>query len=298
MLFIRLLPQGFTGLIARLRSDRPDMSWRGLPLSRLARRLDGPQSLGTSGWFWIPLGIAFAVAAGLSGLGGRIQRLQCGVPADLGLPCAERLHPWGFTGIFSFGQTAFFGIAGYAYGAIAVNVVSITGETGTAMLAAVLLAALTALAIGYIMFFGGVSALYVAIFTMMLTLLAETFANQTSGPRLSHRLGVARRLERDGRHSLAAYRLRRLVGGGDRRRPLLLRADPPRRCLSRPSLLINSSFGYVMVAAREDPQRTEMLGYDVRRVHLVVFVLGGALAGLSGGLFAAGTTSSRPPRWA
>jgi branched-chain amino acid transport system permease protein len=51
-------------------------------------------------------------------------------------------------------------------------------------------------------------------------------------------------------------------------------------------MLVNSSFGYVMVAAREDPLRTEMLGYDIRRVNLIVFILGGVLAALSGVLFA------------
>jgi branched-chain amino acid transport system permease protein len=50
--------------------------------------------------------------------------------------------------------------------------------------------------------------------------------------------------------------------------------------------LVNSSFGYAIVAAREDPLRTQMFGYDVRKLYLTVFVISGALAGLSGVLFA------------
>jgi branched-chain amino acid transport system permease protein len=42
-----------------------------------------------------------------------------------------------------------------------------------------------------------------------------------------------------------------------------------------------------MVAIREDEDRTEMFGYNVTRVKFVVFTLGGALAGLSGVLYAA-----------
>jgi branched-chain amino acid transport system permease protein len=41
-----------------------------------------------------------------------------------------------------------------------------------------------------------------------------------------------------------------------------------------------------MVGVREDEDRIEMLGYDVRRVKLTVFTIGGALAGLSGVLYA------------
>jgi branched-chain amino acid transport system permease protein len=41
-----------------------------------------------------------------------------------------------------------------------------------------------------------------------------------------------------------------------------------------------------MVGVREDEDRIEMLGYDVRRVKLTVFTLGGAMSGLSGVLYA------------
>jgi branched-chain amino acid transport system permease protein len=50
-------------------------------------------------------------------------------------------------------------------------------------------------------------------------------------------------------------------------------------------VLVNSSFGNVLVAIRENPQRATMLGYDVRKYQLAAFVIGGALAGLSGVLY-------------
>ena len=40
-----------------------------------------------------------------------------------------------------------------------------------------------------------------------------------------------------------------------------------------------------MLAIREDPLRTELLGYDIRARQLVVFVLAAVLAGISGLLY-------------
>lgn len=47
-----------------------------------------------------------------------------------------------------------------------------------------------------------------------------------------------------------------------------------------------SSFGAAMNAVRDDPIRAEALGISVRRVRLWAFVLAGAFAGLAGGLMA------------
>ena len=50
-------------------------------------------------------------------------------------------------------------------------------------------------------------------------------------------------------------------------------------------ILVNSSFGNVLVAIRENPQRATMLGYDVRKYQLAAFVIGSSLAGVSGVLY-------------
>ena len=52
-------------------------------------------------------------------------------------------------------------------------------------------------------------------------------------------------------------------------------------------MLLNAPFGNVLVAIRENPERAEMLGYDVRVYQTLAFGLGGALAGLSGVLYTA-----------
>ena len=52
-------------------------------------------------------------------------------------------------------------------------------------------------------------------------------------------------------------------------------------------MLVNSRFGNVIVAIRENEQRAELLGYDVRKYRLATFCIGSALAGLSGALYTA-----------
>jgi branched-chain amino acid transport system permease protein len=52
--------------------------------------------------------------------------------------------------------------------------------------------------------------------------------------------------------------------------------------------VVNSPFGRVLVATRDNPDRARALGYNVERYRVLVFVLSAALAGLAGGIFALG----------
>jgi branched-chain amino acid transport system permease protein len=51
-------------------------------------------------------------------------------------------------------------------------------------------------------------------------------------------------------------------------------------------LLLASRFGRIIVGIRENERRAELLGYDPRAYKLVTFVIGGAIAGFAGCLFA------------
>ena len=53
------------------------------------------------------------------------------------------------------------------------------------------------------------------------------------------------------------------------------------------SVLRRRPFGRVVAGVRENELRTSLLGYDIRRYKLASFVIGGAVAGLAGGLYAA-----------
>ena len=53
-------------------------------------------------------------------------------------------------------------------------------------------------------------------------------------------------------------------------------------CLHR---VVGSPFGRILTTIRENPERAEFIGVNVRRYELVAFVIAGAFAGLAGGLF-------------
>lgn len=49
--------------------------------------------------------------------------------------------------------------------------------------------------------------------------------------------------------------------------------------------IVGSPFGRILTTIRENPERAEFIGVNVRRCELLAFVIAGAFAGLAGGLF-------------
>jgi branched-chain amino acid transport system permease protein len=56
-------------------------------------------------------------------------------------------------------------------------------------------------------------------------------------------------------------------------------------CLWLLRRIVRSPFGRLLTTIRENPERAEFIGVNVRRYELAAFVLAGAFAGLAGGLF-------------
>ena len=257
------------------------------PLLRLFARLEGPQTLGRGPWFWLGLVVVLA-AAGVYPLavdsytvGNTVYFYNWAFMA-LGL-CLI----WGYGGALSFGQTAFFGIAGYAYGVITLNFGADYGLTLVATLAAVAISAAAAAVLGYFLFFGRISGVFLGIVTLAVTLVLERFMAQTAGPEWH--IGKARL---NGFNGMSGMPNLTIPWPGDE--PLTLAPDLPLYYVTLGLLalvylalriLVNSSFGNVVVAIRENPERATMLGYDVRKYQLGLFVIGSALAGLSGVLY-------------
>ena len=50
--------------------------------------------------------------------------------------------------------------------------------------------------------------------------------------------------------------------------------------------MVNSPFGRVLLANRDNPARVRALGYDVERYKIIAFVISAGLAGLARGVFA------------
>ncbi len=191
---------------------------------------------------------------------------------------------WGYCGILSFGQVAFFGLAGYAFGIVSIN---ITGAEGTVLgfVVGPVVAGIAAALLGYFMFYGGVRDVYVAIVTLLFTLILYTFFGQTAGSEWA--IGEARLGGYNGMVGIPTLQF----GVGDNGVMIdgavlyyfALFALIGTYLVLR--WLLNSSYGQVMTAVREDEQRTAMLGYNTNRIKLVVFTLGGVLAGVSGVLY-------------
>ncbi len=250
------------------------------------RRLEGPQTVGRGPAFWALFAIvlAFACAYPLFSDGytvGNTVYFFVWVFIALSL-CVI----WGYGGSLSFGQTAFFGIAGYGYGILTINFGSAHGFTLIALLLAIGFAALFALLLGYFMFFGRIAGVFLGIVTLAVTLMLEPFMAQTAGPE-GH-IGVARLNGFNGMSAMPPLTIP--WPGGD----IVLFADIGLYYAVLGLLvlvylglriLMNSAFGNVIVAIRENPERAEMLGYDVRKYQLITFVIGAALAGLSGVLY-------------
>ncbi len=190
---------------------------------------------------------------------------------------------WGHGGSFSFGQTLMFGLGAYSYGAVTINFADSPLAPYAGVLVGVVLATVMAGVIGYFMFYGGVTDVYVAVITLASMLIFYDIARNTSGS--AWHIGAA------------------ALGGFNGMTPIpsLSRPDGiPLRPAEMLTVLvvvaalvylvvvrlITNSFGRVVAGIRDNPERASLLGYDVPRHNLLVFMIGGAVAGLAGTLFA------------
>ena len=188
---------------------------------------------------------------------------------------------WGYCGVLSFGQVAYFGIAGYAYGVIAGNFVGHSWGPMLGSLGGLVAAAIVAAVFGYFVFFARVQIWILPILTLVLTLLLETFLGQTAG--YQWRIGVVQLGGYNGMTGIPAFQIGDFVFSGYSFFYLALVLALI--CYLGCRMLVNSRHGKVMLAIREDAVRTEMLGYDIRMRQWVVFVLASLLAALSGLLY-------------
>lgn len=189
---------------------------------------------------------------------------------------------YGFGGVLCFGQAAFFGIGAYTYAVVTINL----GDSTLAVLLSILLPALVAFALGWFMFMGRLSALYVGVVTLCFTLILYNLANSTFRPVVPDRTGRAEWLQRHIRRTAAQSALHSgcLADAG---------ADVPAIDGFPAALYLlckvvaASVWGRVVAATRQNELRSELLGYDTARIKLGVLVLGSAVAGFAGCLFTA-----------
>jgi len=250
-------------------------------MPRLVHLLTGPEDIGGSLSFW-----AVFLAVGLFLLAypfwltefeaTNIAYYMLNVPIALGLGLL-----WGYCGMLSFGQVAYFGIAGYVYGIVAENLMGETVGPLIGSVAGLAASGVVAAIFGYFVFYGRVQSWIVPILTLVLTLLLETFLGQTAG--YQWRVGTVQLGGYNGMTGIPSFQIGDTLVMGYRFYYFVLIVVVVTYLGLR--MLVNSRHGKVMLAIREDAIRAELLGYDIRARQLAVFVLAAVLAGLSGLLY-------------
>ncbi|HEY0124197.1 MAG TPA: ABC transporter permease, partial [Rhizobium sp.] len=264
---------------------------------------NGQQTLGNGRLFWSTWLLVVVLLAALPFFGSRYQIITASNFLISTIVALSLCLIWGYCGILSLGQAAFYCIGGYAYGIVAMNLIESQGNTNIAIIAGVITPAIVAAALGGLMFYSRLKGVYVAILMLVTSLLFGLFMRQTADP--SYSIGAANLGGMNGltpatasdpslpNITLGLGQITFEFDGRDRSFYWLVLSIGIVVYLGL-RWIVNSSFGYVLIAVREDSERTETFGYDVRLVQLVVFCLSAAIAGLAGTLYTAWGTYIHP----
>ncbi len=176
----------------------------------------------------------------------------------------------GFTGLLSFGHAMFWGGAAYV---TAIAIVLGHVPPPLAVIVGALYAAALALGVGALCIRS--AGIYFAMITLALAQLQYFVAFQW------HDLtGGENGLQFASRGSVAGLNLE-----NDRVLYYVVLAVVV-LCVAFAVRVVNSPFGLVLAAMRENEPRARSIGYDVGRFKLVAFVMSGTLSGVAGGLYA------------
>ena len=192
---------------------------------------------------------------------------------------------WGMGGILSFGQTAFFGLAGYSFAIISINFADAFAVGVWAPIIALFITAIFGAIVGYFLFYGGIYDVFIGIVTLAITLVLETFMAQTAGPEWT--IGNARLNGFNGMQGMPT------IGFKINENKFLLQG------LSQYYFMVfllifllwilykikKSNFGLILLASKEDRIRAESLGHNVKKIQMIAFSLAALFAGVSGILY-------------
>jgi urea ABC transporter permease protein UrtC len=189
---------------------------------------------------------------------------------------------WGFGGILCFGQSAFFGLGAYTYAVAVINF----GESTIPIVLAILLPVILAIVLGYFMFWGRVSDVYLAVITLAVSLIFYYLVGASAGS--DYKIGKALLGGYNGMPSVPPINVpghpKSEIVYGDL---YILAASVLMLVYFALRWFLASDFGHVVVSIRENESRAALLGYDTRIYKLTVFAIGGGIAGIAGTLFTA-----------
>ena len=227
------------------------------------------------------LAIGIGLMIGLPSVMDEYDLLQGTIYAVMAILAVSLGFIWGFGGILCFGQAAFFGLGAYTYAIAVTNL----GDSTIPFLLAIAVPALFAAILGYVIFYGRLSDVYMGVITLTVTLILFNLINSTAGPEW--KIGIA---PLGGFNGIPGIPTLNYPGSVDEVLTSLDLFYFTMGCLLLTYLglrmIISSKVGRVIIAAKENEQRVLLLGYDARLYKLFCFTLGGAIAGMAGCLFA------------
>jgi branched-chain amino acid transport system permease protein len=187
---------------------------------------------------------------------------------------------WGYTGILTFGQSAFFGIGAYACGLAFTHLGFGLGTAVVALIAGIVVAAAAGALVGWLSFGYGVTPIYVSVVTLVLPIVVTqvlfsggTFTGSSSGLSGFETFD----LSVEGWFWLSGCALVLLTAAG--------------------WIFVRSDAGRLLVAIRENEARCDYLGIDAGRLKILLFIVS-AVIGAAAGYGYAGYTDVIAPELA
>lgn len=176
---------------------------------------------------------------------------------------------WGYTGILTFGQSAFFGIGAYAAGLVFTHMGFGPAHAALALGAGIAVAALVAVLVGWLSFYHGASPLYASVVSLVLPIVVTqilysggAFTGSSSGLSGFESFDMSL-------HAwfwIAGVFLVVVTSGA--------------------WMFVRSDAGRVLVAIRENEARCEYLGINVSRIKILLLVACAVIAAIAGYAFA------------
>ncbi|HLI11705.1 MAG TPA: branched-chain amino acid ABC transporter permease [Alphaproteobacteria bacterium] len=184
---------------------------------------------------------------------------------------------WGYTGILTFGQSAFFGIGAYACGLVFTHLGFSAANAVIALVLGVVVAGLVAALVGWLAFGYGVSPIYVSVVTLALPIVVTqilfsggTFTGSSSG------------LSGFPTFDLSTEGWFWIAGGAT----VVLTAIG--------WVFVRSDAGRLLVAIRENEQRCEYLGINTALIKTLLLVAAAVITALAGYAYAGYTDVIAP----
>jgi urea transport system permease protein len=194
---------------------------------------------------------------------------------------------WGYGGIVSFGQAAFFAVGAYSMGLVMKHATLPINSAYLGILVGAAGGTVVALLIGYFLFSAGVRSTYFVVATLALSIIVEqtvkTFSDITGGwnglfvDRMTLTLGPLFELS--------------LFDDTPMYYTVLAVVVPVYAAVAA---LMRARFGKIVVGIRENENRMLALGFNVPAYKTLAFGLSGLLAGLAGALYATHASFAHP----